>query len=489
VKRIRHALILAAVLVALAGCDGGNWSSGDRVLVAKCLYETELKKPRRFDIVVFKYPRGPVENGSPKNYIKRLLGLPGQILAIFFGQLFSFEPEDGEPSPYEEDLRNPNINRLDLWKEQYMHVDEEKSHKLFDEGKFKIVRKPPDVMMALRRIVYDNDFQAKELGVEFKRWQPSDKSRWNAGNDFRDFRHPGGKGEDWLHYQHLIPPSGRAEDAPRAAVKPQLITDFEAYNNFASALMDHNGIGPEMAAREPSPNWAGDLMLECKLTVDKAEGLFYLGLSKGVFRYRARFDLEKGECTLQRQGPADKQADKWEDLATKTTAVRKPGTYELRFANFDSRLTLWVNKELPFGDGREYPSPEMRAKGENEGEALKRRGPTRNDLDEPAGVGSQGAAVQVQSLRLWRDTYYTLSADDPGDVHLAEEDWANPEAWQKIRELRYKTMYVQPGHYLCLGDNSPASSDSRHWGLVPERLMLGRALLKYFPVERAGPIR
>ena len=50
-------------------------------------------------------------------------------------------------------------------------------------------------------------------------------------------------------------------------------------------------------------------------------------------------------------------------------------------------------------------------------------------------------------------------------------------------------MYVQPGHYLCLGDNSQASSDSRDWGLVPHRLMLGRALAVYYPIERIGPIR
>jgi signal peptidase I len=59
---------------------------------------------------------------------------------------------------------------------------------------------------------------------------------------------------------------------------------------------------------------------------------------------------------------------------------------------------------------------------------------------------------------------------------------------------------VQPGHYLCLGDNSPESSDSRQWGAVPERLMLGRALAVYYPfyfpfpplstpVNRVGTIR
>ena len=54
-------------------------------------------------------------------------------------------------------------------------------------------------------------------------------------------------------------------------------------------------------------------------------------------------------------------------------------------------------------------------------------------------------------------------------------------------ELR--TMYVQPGHFLCLGDNSTESSDGRAWGLVPQRLLLGRALIVYYPFSRAGLIR
>ncbi len=478
-KKRRRALILAAVLMVLAGCNGSSWSSGDRVLVAKCLYETKAVPPRRFDVVVFKYPKGPVENGSPKNYIKRLLGLPGQILAIFFGQLFWWEPGPGEPSPFEEDLRLPNIDPNDLWKEHTgMHVDHPESRKRFEEGQFKIVRKPPAVMMALRRIVYDNDFHASDLGDEYRRWHPPAVSGWKEDNDFRDFHHTGGKGRAiyWLHYQHLLRPS---QENPGRDLKPRLITDFEGYNSFTL----NGGF-----ARGAFPNWVGDLMLECNLTVDKAEGSFFMELSKGIYRFRARFDLEKGTCTLLRQGPDDMKTDRWEELAGKPTEVKKPGTYHLRFANFDSRLTLWVNHDMPFGEGHEYPPPEMPAKGEKPGTAEKRRGPTTNDL-EPASFGSLAAPVRLQNIRLWRDTYYTLSADNPGDVHLRDDDWSNPEAWDDIRKISYKTMYVQPGHYLCQGDNSPASSDSRYWGLVPERLLLGRALMVYFPFDRAGPIR
>src|SRR5207244_6253474 len=147
------------------------------------------------------------------------------------------------------------------------------------------------------------------------------------------------------------------------------------------------------------------------------------------------------------------------------TDLKKPGSYRLRFANVDERLIVWVDGSLPFGDGVAYRPLHVESK------------PTANDL-EPASIGVQGAAVNVEDLVLWRDTYYTNS------------------------QTTY-TLYVQPGHYLCMGDNSPQSSDSRSWGrqdthdtrggLVPERLMLGRALMVYWPFwpanNRAGPIK
>jgi signal peptidase I len=174
----------------------------------------------------------------------------------------------------------------------------------------------------------------------------------------------------------------------------------------------------------------------------------------------------------------------------------------LRFANFDSRLTAWVDRDLPFGDGQAYDPPELRRPEDKTIEdVLARRGPTENDL-RPASICSKGAHVKISHLKLWRDTYYTAVIQD-GDFHIpnapAFEDrekhrafmyefWSDPAQWDRMRKPQSTTMYVQPGHYLCLGDNSQASSDSRDWGTVPARLMLGRALVVYFPFDRIGPI-
>lgn len=48
---------------------------------------------------------------------------------------------------------------------------------------------------------------------------------------------------------------------------------------------------------------------------------------------------------------------------------------------------------------------------------------------------------------------------------------------------------VPKGHYFVLGDNSENSDDSRFWGYVPRKNILGRAFLVYWPPHHVRILR
>ena len=50
-------------------------------------------------------------------------------------------------------------------------------------------------------------------------------------------------------------------------------------------------------------------------------------------------------------------------------------------------------------------------------------------------------------------------------------------------------VVVPPDNFYVLGDNSASSQDSRYWGFVPGKYLLGEAFLIYWPLHRIRIIR
>ena len=66
--------------------------------------------------------------------------------------------------------------------------------------------------------------------------------------------------------------------------------------------------------------------------------------------------------------------------------------------------------------------------------------------------------------------------------YLSEGTCTN--AGPKLQEGR--SVQLEEGQYLVLGDNRGESADSRLFGLVDENRILGRVLFRFWPVNKAG---
>lgn len=87
-------------------------------------------------------------------------------------------------------------------------------------------------------------------------------------------------------------------------------------------------------------------------------------------------------------------------------------------------------------------------------------------------VGLPGETIEIKDGKvfingeIWQEPYITAGTENGMIVNLKAK--------------------LDIGDYFVLGDNRPKSSDSRFWGALPKEKIMGRALLRLWPVARAG---
>lgn len=74
---------------------------------------------------------------------------------------------------------------------------------------------------------------------------------------------------------------------------------------------------------------------------------------------------------------------------------------------------------------------------------------------------------------------------------LLPEPYLNPSVLTEPRSFMREgeEVFVANGQYLVFGDNRPQSSDSREWGFIKRKEIIGKVFFRYWPPSAIGPAK
>lgn len=427
-----------------------NPETGDRILVLKWPFDLGLAGlgPERWDVIVFKDPADGVTN-----FIKRMVGLPNEVLMIVDGDVYTVGVEELSEATREELDRNRHEKYLfqsGQQRGQLAGVSRPVREEL--EQKMRIARKSEMAQRALWHVVYDHNYPPRQLDANQPRWQPLRRE---------------GSGWDATSVRVRFTDRGNADDAIVLTGKP--ILAYNAYN---------------IHGRQPPP--VSDLRVRFVLTPAKDTGELLIRLEKLGRTFWARLSMD-GEVRLveSRERPGSEAPVM---AAGRTEALAAGRPVEVSVENLDYRLAVRVGgREVVAStsdrDAASYYGPDLRM-------LSRMRQPM---AAVPPRIYARGGEFELTHLAVDRDEYYY---HDPSFQALAlswgpRDGWATPEYPMLLR-----------GHeFFMLGDNTSASKDSRLWdqigshlvsrgedfqlGTVPEDQLIGKAFFVYWP----SPVR
>lgn len=450
--------------------------TGDRILVLK--YLAGIFDPARFDVAVFKNPTQPTEN-----YIKRLVGLPNEQIAIIDGDIFVRTPQPNEPTINPNNLEDPTPWLRDGWR---------------------IARKPPVVQDAVWQPVFDSQYS------------PVTPSGPGATSYIAPWRGsgPGGINDGWTiadnrvyNYDGVGPASLRFIDPPATGIgaDPRRLVDRTAYNELPTTPDDEFPVSDVRIRLGVEP-------VASPVTVNAV-----IAVHGHIFTATLTPD---GNATLTssltfQTRPDGSQNDPNQQTTLATAQLRRGALdvgriTNLEFAYADQQLQLRADGRLILQHDLNW-TPAQRivyATGQHLDAILR----SRRLASDPVLAGE--LLARPDTYKHARPVVSWTFTGGPVNLHRVAVDRdlfyrpAQLGRGQNIMTARggtpARTVTLGKDQHFVLGDNSARSLDSRFWGahapwindqidptvgVVHRKLMIGKAFFVYFPsLLPGGPV-
>jgi len=85
-------------------------------------------------------------------------------------------------------------------------------------------------------------------------------------------------------------------------------------------------------------------------------------------------------------------------------------------------------------------------------------------------IAEEGDTVRISDGRVYVN-------DVPLDDEYVLSEYRSHDDWGP--------QVISEGYYFVMGDHRNNSSDSRHWGLVPKKYIIGKVLVRWWPIPTA----
>jgi signal peptidase I len=436
-----------------SGTAGAPVRYGDRILVLK--YSYLVQPAQRWDVVVFKAP--PAGFDYSINYIKRLVGKPGEKVLILDGEVFIAPPE--------------------------------KSGNSIDD--YQVQPKTRAAQEALWQIVYNNDYYPRGLSRDsvdlqtgsirplppwHQPWTTDRGSGWTINPDVTSGANaPPEPGRRIFRFDNSSG-SGIIRFEPAANPRALYLTDFAAYDVAESQSRGADHYNDQFPFQ--ADNNVSDVKLAFTYQRTAGTGPLEVELSKlGVF-FVAEFTPDRVTLYQRKSGTRT-------ELASATLPQDPDSPKRIEVINADYRVIIRVNGNDLLQTTPDQYHPDTAA-------LLAAYQPRANGQVVPSPkatirIGAANQTATLSHISLWRDVYYTNRTRAFNSEQMLR---GVPD------EFPQHVARLGPDEYFVMGDNSAVSSDARYWsnsvdlpdedlhapaGCVPGRFMLGKAFFVYWP--------